>query len=115
VQSSAFKKAKFRVVMMHIPHYYSGDWHGTMECRKLFAPIFEKAKVDLFIAGHTHRPGIHQPVAGQHSYPIVIGGGPKDGIRTIIKVKATEKDLNLVMIKDDGSEIGRVDLKSKRG
>ncbi|MBO9154630.1 metallophosphoesterase [Chitinophaga sp. GCM10012297] len=115
VQSPAFKKAKFRVVMMHIPHYYSGDWHGTMECRKLFAPVFEQAKVDLFIAGHTHRPGIHQPVAGQHSYPIVIGGGPKDGNRTIIKVKATEKDLNLVMIKDDGSELGRVDLKSKRG
>ncbi|WP_346316252.1 FN3 domain-containing metallophosphoesterase family protein [Chitinophaga sp. YIM B06452] len=115
VLSPAFKKAKFRVVMMHIPHYYSGDWHGTMECRKHFAPIFEQAKIDLFVAGHTHRPGIHQPVAGQHSYPIVIGGGPKDGNRTLIKVKATEKDLNLVMLKDDGSELGRVDLKTKRG
>jgi hypothetical protein len=45
----------------------------------------------------------------------VIGGGPKDGNRTLIKVKATEKDLNLVMLKDDGSELGRVDLKTKRG
>lgn len=113
-QTPAFKKAAFRVVMMHIPHYYSGDWHGTMECRRLFAPLFEKHKVDLSISGHTHRYGVHQPVAGQHSYPIVIGGGPKEGFRTIMRVKATEKDLNLVMIKDDGTEVGRVDLKSKR-
>ncbi len=66
------------------------------------------------MAGHTHSSGIHQPVAGQHSYPIVIGGGPKDGNRTLIRVKATQKDLNLVMLKDDGSEVGKVDLKSER-
>lgn len=114
VQSPEFKKAPFRVVMMHIPHYYSGDWHGPMECRRLFAPLFEKHKIDLFLAGHTHRYGVHQPVAGQHAYPIVIGGGPKDGNRTLIKVKATGKDLNLVMLKDDGTEVGKVDLKNKR-
>lgn len=114
VKTPAFQKAKFRVVMMHIPHYYSGDWHGPMECRKHFSPIFEASKIDLFLAGHTHRFGIHQPVAGQHSYPIVIGGGPKDGNRTLIRVNATQKDLKLVMLKDDGSEIGKVDLKSKR-
>jgi 3',5'-cyclic AMP phosphodiesterase CpdA len=113
-ETPAFKKAPFRVVMMHIPHYYSGDWHGPMECRRLFAPLFEKYKVDLFLAGHTHRYGVHQPVAGQHAYPIVIGGGPKEGNRTLIKVKATEKDLQLVMLKDDGAEAGRVELKSKR-
>ncbi|WP_343303967.1 metallophosphoesterase family protein [Chitinophaga niabensis] len=114
VKTPAFKKAKFRVVMMHIPHYYSGDWHGPMECRKHFGPIFEANKIDLFLAGHTHRFGIHQPVPGQHSYPIVIGGGPKDGNRTLIKVHATQKDLKLVMLKDDGSEVGKVELKSKR-
>ncbi|RPE12846.1 metallophosphoesterase family protein [Chitinophaga lutea] len=114
VQTPEFKKAPFRVVMMHIPHYYSGDWHGPMECRRLFAPLFEKHKIDLFLAGHTHRYGVHQPVAGQHAYPIVIGGGPKDGNRTLIKVKAMNKDLNLVMLKDDGTEVGKVDLRSKR-
>ncbi|MGE7773908.1 metallophosphoesterase [Chitinophaga sp. NPDC101104] len=114
VATPAFKKAKFRVVMMHIPHYYSGDWHGPMHCREMFADTFDKSGIDLFIAGHTHKMGIYQPVKGQHSYPIVIGGGPKDGNRTLIKVKATEKDLQLVMLKDDGSEFGKVELKSKR-
>jgi predicted phosphodiesterase len=114
VKTPAFKKAKFRVVMMHIPHYYSGDWHGPMECRKHFGPVFEANKIDLFLAGHTHRFGIHQPVPGQHSYPIVIGGGPKEGNRTLIRVHATQKELKLVMLKDDGSEVGKVELKSKR-
>lgn len=114
VQTKAFKKAKFRVVMMHIPVYYSGDWHGPMECQKLFGPLFEQHKIDLFLAGHTHRYGVHQPVADKHSYPVVIGGGPKEGFRTLIRVKADHRDLKLTMLKDDGTEVGKVELKSKR-
>lgn len=114
VESKEYKKAKFRVVMMHIPVYHSGDWHGPMHCQELFGPLFNEHKIDLFIAGHTHRYVVHQPIAGQHNYPIVIGGGPKDGNRTLMRVKATQQELNLVMLKDDGSEVGKVNLKSKR-
>ena len=114
MKKSAFKKAKFRVVMMHIPHYYSGDWHGTMHCRELFAPLFEKNKIDLFMAGHTHKYGVFNPKPGEHSYPIIIGGGPKEGFRTLIKVKANEKTLSLRMLRDDGTEVGSYVLHSKR-
>ncbi|MES2773117.1 MAG: metallophosphoesterase family protein [Bacteroidota bacterium] len=114
MQSTAFKKAKFRVVMMHIPHYYSGEWHGTLQCRELFAPLFDKYKIDLFMAGHTHTYGVHAPVDGQHSYPIIIGGGPGKGTRTLIKVKADKKVLQLSMLKDDGTEVGKYTINSKR-
>ncbi|MCK7557642.1 metallophosphoesterase [Chitinophaga sedimenti] len=113
VASPAFKKAKFRVVMMHIPHYHSGDWHGTLDCRAKFGPIFEQAKIDLLISGHTHQYGVYAPQT-DHSYHIVIGGGPKEGNRTLIKVKATQTELNLRMLKDDGSEAGKVQIKTKR-
>ncbi|UYQ92019.1 metallophosphoesterase [Chitinophaga horti] len=113
VQSTAFKQAKFRVVMMHIPHYHSGDWHGPMDCRAKFGPIFEQAKIDLLISGHTHKYGVHEKQA-DHSYPIVIGGGPKEGNRTLIKVKATQTELHLRMWKDDGTEVGKLQLKTKR-
>lgn len=113
VKSPAFRNARFRVVMMHIPHYHSGDWHGPMDCRKKFGPIFEQAKIDLLISGHTHKFGVHEAQT-DHSYPIVIGGGPKDGNRTLIKVKADQKELNLQMLKDDGSEVGKLNLRSKR-
>ncbi len=113
MQTPAFKKAAFRVVMMHIPHYYSGDWHGTMHCRELFAPLFEKAKIDLLLSGHTHKYGVHAPKPGEHSYPIIIGGGPKEGNRTLIKVKADEKTLAVQMLRDDGQEVGSYTLNSK--
>lgn len=115
MKTKAFRKAKYRVVMMHIPYFYpkyEQDGHGTIHCRDLFSPLFDKYKVDLMVSGHTHRYGIHPPTA-EHSYPIVIGGGPQDGNRTLIKVKANEKNLNLVMLKDDGTEIGKYSIKAK--
>lgn len=114
MQSKAFKKAAFRVVMMHIPPFYSGDGHGTLHCRKLFSPLFDKYKIDLVIAGHTHTHGVHKPVSGQHSYPIVIGGGPKEGRRTLIKVKADQHKLRLQMLGDNGTEVGSYLLASSR-
>ena len=89
MKSSAYRKAKYKVVMMHIPTFYSGDGHGTLHCRKLFSPLFDKYKIDVLICGHTHTYGVHPPVAGKHRYPIIIGGGPTKGKRTLIKVKAT--------------------------
>jgi predicted phosphodiesterase len=112
MQSRAFKKAPFRVVLMHIPPFYSGDWHGTMHCRELFNPLFNKYKIDLCISGHTHKHGVHPPVAGQHHYPIVIGGGPKEGARTLIKIRADKKSFNLQMLDDSGKEVGKYQLQA---
>lgn len=114
MRSAAYKKAKFRVVMMHIPPFYSGDAHGTLHSRKLFTPLFDKYKIDLLICGHTHKYGVHPPVAGQHNYPIVIGGGPNTGNRTLIKVKANTQTLDLRMLKDDGSEVGSYIITAKK-
>jgi 3',5'-cyclic AMP phosphodiesterase CpdA len=110
LKSNAYKKAKFKVVLMHIPHYHSGDWHGPMHCREVFGPLFNKYKIDLMISGHTHTYGIHKPQEG-HNFPIVIGGGPKEGKRTLIKLKADARSLNLSMIKDDGQEVGAYEIK----
>lgn len=111
MRSDAFKRAKFRVVMMHIPHFHSGDWHGPMHCRELYAPLFAKYKVDIVISGHTHKYGVWPPSA-EHPYPIVIGGGPTTGNRTLIKINANKKTLELRMLKDDGTEVGKYTLNS---
>lgn len=103
--------AKYRVVFMHIPPYHSGDWHGTMHCRKVFSPLFEKYKVDLVIAGHTHRYGVHPP-NNEHTYPIVIGGGPKKGQRTITNLLANDEKLEIKMIDDSGKQVGEYVIKS---
>jgi len=114
MQSHDFKRAKFRVALLHIPQYYSGDWHGTMHVRELFAPLFNKHKIDISISGHTHQYGVHEPVKGEHDYPIIIGGGPLKGKRTLIKLRANEKELHLNMLRDDGVEVGKYQLTAKR-
>ena len=102
IQKRAFKKAKYKIVFSHIPLFYSGDWHGTMHCRKVWGPILNEAKIDLLISGHTHRYGTYPKVPGQHEYPIAIGGGPKDGTRTVMKIKADRNAFKLDMIDDRG-------------
>ncbi|WOD44605.1 FN3 domain-containing metallophosphoesterase family protein [Hwangdonia lutea] len=105
MQKPECKSAKYKVVFMHIPPYHSGDWHGTLHCRKVFSPLFEKYKIDLVIAGHTHRHGVHLP-SKDHSYPIIIGGGPKKGNRTITNLIANKDKLEVKMIDDSGKQVG---------
>jgi predicted phosphodiesterase len=106
MQSRAFKKARFKVVLMHIPPFYSGDWHGTLHCRELFNPLFNRYRIDMCISGHTHKYGVHPPVQEQHHYPVIIGGGPKEGTRTLIRLQADADNLRLIMIDDSGKEVG---------
>lgn len=110
IKKKAFRNAKFKVVFSHIPLHYSGEKHGTMHCREQWGPLLNKAGIDVLISGHTHRHGIHPAVPGVHEYPIVIGGGKKDGSRTIMNVKVTQKKLNLRMIDDSGATVGSLDL-----
>ncbi|MDT7828269.1 metallophosphoesterase family protein [Pricia sp. S334] len=104
-QKKDYQGCKYRVVLMHIPPFHSGDWHGTLHCRKLFHPLFERYNVDMVISGHTHRYGVHPP-SDAHTYPVIIGGGPKTGNRTLIQFKADEEQLNVKMIRDDGLVVG---------
>lgn len=114
LKSKAYKKAKYKVVMMHIPPFYADDWYGTLHCRKVFSSLFDKYKIDLLICGHTHTHGVHPPVAAKHNYPIIIGGGPTAGKRTLIKVNANQQELKVLMLKDDGSEAGTYTVSPKR-
>jgi hypothetical protein len=113
MQSPAYKKAVFRIVLMHIPPFYAGDWHGTLHCRQLFNPLFNKGKIDLLVCGHTHAYGTHDADTSTHHYPIVIGGGPLESKRTLIQLQANTSELQLKMLRDDGVEVGKYLLKKK--
>lgn len=106
INRKEFKNAAFRVVMMHIPPRYSGEEHGAAHCTKLFEPLMNRGKVDLVLSGHTHRYKIHPPAKSMNNYPIIIGGGPKDGNRTLTKIKATNKQIQVSMLDDSGKEVG---------
>lgn len=112
VQKKEFREAKHKVVFVHIPPFYTANKmaHGTVSCRNHWVPILNKAKIGLMICGHTHVYGIHPAVKDLHDFPIVIGGGPQDGKRTIINVQADQKQLKLNMIDDNGKNVGSLTL-----
>lgn len=112
VEKKEFKNARFRVVFNHIPLYHTAkkDPHGAVNCRENWGDILNKSKISLMISGHTHVYKIHQPIAGMHNYPIVVGGGPFDGQRTIIEVNVDEHQLNLTMTDDSGKVVGTLNL-----
>lgn len=106
VNKKKFRNAVFRVVLMHIPPRYSGDAHGPVHCTRLFEPIMNRAKVDLVMSGHTHRYKVHPPAEGLNRYPIIIGGGPKEGTRTLTRFTANRKQITVSMLDDSGKEVG---------
>jgi len=111
IESKAFKKATFKIVMMHIPPRYSGDAHGPKHCTEVFEPLLNKGKVDLVLSGHTHQYKIHLPEKGLNNYLLFIGGGPRDGTRTLTKVVVNGRELLVKMIKDDGTEVGSYSIR----
>lgn len=113
INSKAFKKAPFRIVMMHIPPRFSGDAHGPKHCTELFDPLLNQGKVDLVLSGHTHKYIIHQPNKQANTYPLVIGGGPKDGNRTLTKIVVNDKEIKVRMLDDSGKEVGSYTAKRR--
>ncbi|WP_313188691.1 metallophosphoesterase family protein [Sphingobacterium siyangense] len=105
LQSKERKSAQHTVVISHIPIFHSDDWHGTLNNRACFHPLFQKYKIDAMISGHTHQYGYY-PADKDHNYSVFIGGGPKVGKRTIIDVAGNNKSLNIRMTRDDGTELG---------
>lgn len=95
-----------RGVLIHIPPGPSDRWHGPDDLYNKGRPLFNQGKVDLVISGHTHRYAVMAPEEGIRDYPMVIGGGPKEGQSTAIRVEATRDMLRVVMTRDDGQVVG---------
>lgn len=76
VQREEFKKAKFRVVLLHIPpeDEYDAKFIRPKYLMDRWTPILNEAKVDLMISGHTHRYAEVPAQEGKNAFPILIGG-----------------------------------------
>ena len=88
VRSAAFRKARFRVVFIHMPPNAESDWHGQQEISKKWMPILNAANIDLMISAHTHRYGRSAPGKANNRFPIVIGG-----VNTTIRVDVSDRQL----------------------
>ena len=104
VESKAFKGARFRVALVHQPPFVleRKHNHGREHAATLWGPLLNRG-VDLMLAAHLHEVRLVEPVPGAHDYPIVVGGGPKPGQGTVIRVDADADHLKVAVTGDDGA------------
>jgi predicted phosphodiesterase len=104
IQTEAFKKAGFRVVLVHMPPYGSGKGaaaYGVDHLTKLWGPILNEGGVDLVISGHYHRLYKFEPEPAKNSFPVI--GAPPDAFLRI-DVSADTIDLKAIDIKGNTLE-----------
>ncbi len=112
IETKAFREAPFRILVSHIP--LTGKGFTENQCRKLWGDLLKKGKIDLHLAGHTHRYSTLLSVGDPLNCPVIIGGGANPGGATVIRGDATRKKLRLVVTRDDGKVVEELNLKTKR-
>lgn len=92
IEDPAFRKAPFRVCLMHIPPDQRSD-PKFIRPRWLLdnvVPLLNRGKVDLMICGHTHRYAI-QPAGHEGlNFPLIIGG-----TETVIRCEVTPEEMRV--------------------
>lgn len=69
--SEAFRKARWHVLIVHIPLYGDGC---SEHARPLYLPVLGKAKFDLEINGHIHVSRVLKPGEAGNPHPVVCVG-----------------------------------------
>ena len=112
IKTEAFKKAAYRIVVVHMPLYGGGKGtlaHGIDQITQLWGPLLNEGGVDLAISGHYHRLYKYPPEAGKNAFPIV-GAPPNAFVRA--DVTADSVDLKIIDIK--GNTIESLGIKPRR-
>jgi predicted phosphodiesterase len=89
IQTEAFKNARFRIAVFHIPPAREGR-HVSDEIRRLWVPLFNEGGLDVLFSGHHHRYSHHDPQAGKFDFPIIVG--PAQGV---VRVDVSEEQINV--------------------
>jgi len=111
IKTRAFRKAPFRITLSHMPIMGGDDWHGSEEVRTKWAPLLKKGGNDLLLSGHTHKAELliksgemtPQNPRGTKTlpYPVLIGGAPKEGSATVMRVEVDSQFVKATLIRDN--------------
>lgn len=110
-RTRAFKKAKKRVLIHHIPIYGKGEEYDKYNpCRDEWGEVLAKAPFDVSINAHTHKYSFHPKGSDGNNFPVVVGGGPQMENATIMILQKKEKDMSLRVFDTKGNTIKKLDL-----
>jgi predicted phosphodiesterase len=96
LESDAFRKARYRIVISHIPPRAAKGF-AIEEVGRNFEPLILKAGVDLWLSGHTHRFQRVDPAEGQNNYTLIIGSTD-----TLTRVEVAAVGIKVSAVRQNG-------------
>jgi predicted phosphodiesterase len=98
VASDDFKKAQFKIVLVHMPIIENKkNWYGMAFLAEHFGPVLKEAGIDLMISGHTHRNKWVKPNKSGFDYPVMISSN-----NNFIEAKVNEQQISIFLKDIDG-------------
>ena len=112
VASKAFRKAKHRIVIMHIPPVTERmaevehnaakvrdllTWPGQVHLGKVILPILNDANIDVMLSGHLHQHMIFPVQSGVVEFPIVVN----DNVSSMF-VRVNAAGVNVKIVNTEG-------------
>lgn len=108
-QSDEYKKAKFKVVIGHMPPVAPADemWHGSKEILTKMVPLMNEAKVDVMLCAHVHRYDFFDK-SDVVRFPVVINSNDTVLTGEVVGDKLLLKVLNL-----DGKLVDQIECTAR--
>ena len=103
VKTKAFKKAKKRVLLHHIPVYGAPGEYNP--CLELWNPILKKAPFNVAINAHTHAFSYHPKGSAGNNFPVVVGGGPNLKNATVMLLQKRGEKMTLKVLDTQGKTL----------
>jgi len=106
LRSAAFRGARFRVCLLHMPPMADPRSEPDEFVRvpwiyENWSPLLGSARLDLMLSGHTHQYA-ELPKEEKRPYPVVVGGTD-----TVIRVDVSPERLQLTTFGNDGVVLSR--------
>lgn len=112
VQSEPFRRARHRIVMLHIPPVDARmaeqdpegvremlEWHGNVHWGQLVLPVLNGAGIDVLFAAHQHSFHYLPALEGVHDFPIVINDN-----RSAVHVCSDASGIHVRIVEMDGTQ-----------
>jgi UDP-2,3-diacylglucosamine pyrophosphatase LpxH len=100
VKSDAFRNAKQRIVIIHMPVLKEEKQnYGMKFLSDNFGPVLKGANIDLMISGHTHRNAYYEAGKTGFDYPLLVNSN-----NSFVEVEADLQGITAT-VKDPGGKI----------
>lgn len=100
IKSNAFKKAKYRIVVIHMPVIKEDkQGYGMKYLSDNFGPVLKTAGINLMMSAHTHRNTFYESGRSGFGYPVLVNSN-----NSFVEVEADFQGITAV-VKDTGGKI----------